>query len=141
MKVNTYLNSTRYLRSRIFDRRPYVTLGCKRGGANKPRTKLKVDDEEEEVPIKRRSEQMATCENWQLFVHDGRHNHAIGVYNHSHAQATKLTEEQLTQIEQFRKSHVPPRNILQFFREKNVDCAVSAQKIYNFVAKIKKNMM
>ncbi|KAI5671914.1 hypothetical protein M9H77_12278 [Catharanthus roseus] len=81
------------------------------------------------------------CENWQLFVHDGRHNHAISVYSHGHAQAAKLTEEQLIQIEQFRKSHVPPRNILRFFREQNVSCAVSSQKIYNVVAKIKKNRM
>ncbi|KAI5668117.1 hypothetical protein M9H77_17970 [Catharanthus roseus] len=50
---------------------------------------------------------MAMCENWQLFIHDGRHNHAIGVYSHGHAQPAKLTEEQLIQIEQFRKSHVP----------------------------------
>ncbi|KAI5658153.1 hypothetical protein M9H77_26946 [Catharanthus roseus] len=82
---------------------------------------------------------MATSENWQLFVHDGRHNHKIGIYNHSYAQA--LTAEQLKQTEQFMKSHVPPRNMLQFFREQNVGCTVSAQKIYNIVAKIKKNMM
>ncbi|KAI5666703.1 hypothetical protein M9H77_16556 [Catharanthus roseus] len=72
---------------------------------------------------------MAMCENWQLFIHDGRYNHAIDVYSHGHAQAAKLTEEQLIQIEQFRKSHVPPC------------CAVSSQKIYNVVAKIKKNRM
>ncbi|KAI5654363.1 hypothetical protein M9H77_31550 [Catharanthus roseus] len=93
---------------------------------------------------------MAMCENWQLFVHDGRHNHAIGVYSHSHAQAAKLTEEQLIQIEQFRKSHVTPRNILRFFGNKmwvvlsgsnNMICMTfcSSQKIYNVVAKIKKN--
>ncbi|KAI5663108.1 hypothetical protein M9H77_22431 [Catharanthus roseus] len=63
---------------------------------------------------------MAMCKNWQ---------------------AAKLTEEQLIQIEQFRKSHVPPCNILRLFREQNVGCAVSAQKIYNIVAKIKKNRM
>ncbi|KAI5662903.1 hypothetical protein M9H77_22226 [Catharanthus roseus] len=73
---------------------------------------------------------MAMYENWQLFVHDGRHNHAIDVYSHGQAQAAKLTEEQLIQIEQFRKSH-----------EQNVGCAVSSQKIYNVVAKIKKNRM
>ncbi|KAI5663215.1 hypothetical protein M9H77_22538 [Catharanthus roseus] len=84
---------------------------------------------------------MAMCENWQLFVHDGRHNHAIGVCSHRHTQAVKLTEKQLIQIEQFRKSHVPPRNILRFFREQNVGCSVSSQKIYNIVAKIKKNRM
>ncbi|KAI5672004.1 hypothetical protein M9H77_12368 [Catharanthus roseus] len=54
MKVNTYLIVTRYLSSRTSNRRPCVTLGCKRGGANKPRTKPKVDDEEEEVLKKRR---------------------------------------------------------------------------------------
>ncbi|KAI5682696.1 hypothetical protein M9H77_03924 [Catharanthus roseus] len=50
----------------------------------------------------------------------------------------RLTEEQLQQTEQFRKSHVLPRNILRFFQEQDVGCAVSAQKIYNVVAKIKK---
>ncbi|KAI5683088.1 hypothetical protein M9H77_04316 [Catharanthus roseus] len=73
-------------------------------------------------PLKLKGEQMAMCENWQVFVHDGRHNHAIRVYTHDHTQAAKLTEEQLIQIEQFKKSHVPP-------------------KIYNVVAKIKKNRM
>ncbi|KAI5669476.1 hypothetical protein M9H77_19329 [Catharanthus roseus] len=106
IKVNTYLIVTRYLRSRTSDRRPYVTLGCERGGANKLKKKPIVDDEEEEV------------------------------------QAAKLTEEQLIQIEQFRKSHVLPRNILRFFREQNVASTLMlAQKIYNVVAKIKKNRM
>ncbi|KAI5650853.1 hypothetical protein M9H77_36858 [Catharanthus roseus] len=44
---------------------------------------------------------------------------------YGHAQAARLTEEQLQQTEQFRKSHVPPHNI----------------KIYNVVAKIKRNRM
>ncbi|KAI5680414.1 hypothetical protein M9H77_01641 [Catharanthus roseus] len=48
---NTYLIVTRYLRSRISDRRPYVTLACEHGGAKKSRTKVKVDDKEK-VPIK-----------------------------------------------------------------------------------------
>ncbi|KAI5682914.1 hypothetical protein M9H77_04142 [Catharanthus roseus] len=117
---------------------------------------MRLDDEEEEVPIKRRGpyrtkkcscpfklkgEQITTCENWQLFIHDGRHNHAIGVYNHSHAQATKPTEEQLIQTKQFRKGYVRPHNILRFFRKQYVGCAMSAQKIYNVLAKIKKNRM
>ncbi|KAI5663736.1 hypothetical protein M9H77_23059 [Catharanthus roseus] len=84
---------------------------------------------------------MAMSKNWQVFVHDGRHNHAIDVYIHCHTQAAKLMEGQLIQIEQFRNSHVLPRNILRFFWEQNVGCAVSAQKIYNVVAKIKKNRM
>ncbi|KAI5678503.1 hypothetical protein M9H77_09453 [Catharanthus roseus] len=50
-------------------------------------------------------------------------------------------EEQLIQTEQFRKSHVLPRNILQIFREQHVGCAVSTKKIYNVVAKMKKNRM
>ncbi|KAI5649752.1 hypothetical protein M9H77_35757 [Catharanthus roseus] len=60
---------------------------------------------------------MAISENWQLFVHDRRHNHKIAIYNHSHAQVARVTDEQLKQTEQFMKSHVPPRNILRFFRE------------------------
>ncbi|KAI5649388.1 hypothetical protein M9H77_35393 [Catharanthus roseus] len=63
---------------------------------------------------------MATSENWQLFVRNGRHNHKITIYSHGHAQSARLTEEeQLQQTEQFRKSHVPPRNILRFFREQD----------------------
>ncbi|KAI5657303.1 hypothetical protein M9H77_26096 [Catharanthus roseus] len=90
MKVNTYLIVTRYLKLRTSDRRPYVTLACERRGANKSRTKSRVDDKEEEDPIKRqgpygtkkcgspfklKGEQMATSKKCQLFVHDGRHNH------------------------------------------------------------------
>ncbi|KAI5668655.1 hypothetical protein M9H77_18508 [Catharanthus roseus] len=74
---------------------------------------------------------MATSENWQLFVHNGRYNHKITVYSHGHAQSARLIEEQLQQTKQFRKSHVSPRNILRFFREQD--------KIYNVVAKIKRN--
>ncbi|KAI5683259.1 hypothetical protein M9H77_04487 [Catharanthus roseus] len=84
---------------------------------------------------------MATIESWQFFVHNVRHNHKVAVYNHGDAQAARLTEEQLHQIEQFRKNHVPPRNILRFLWEQDVGCAISAQKIYNVVAKIKKNRM
>ncbi|KAI5648305.1 hypothetical protein M9H77_34310 [Catharanthus roseus] len=72
---------------------------------------------------------MATSENWQLFVHNWRHNYKITIYNHGHAQAARLIKEQLQQTEQFKKSHVPP----QFYD------ICSAQKIYNVVAKIKKN--
>ncbi|KAI5678058.1 hypothetical protein M9H77_09008 [Catharanthus roseus] len=121
MNAKTYLIITQYQRSRIADRRAYVTLACERG----------VDNKEEEVPRKRRGpyetkkygcpfklkrEQMATNESWQLFVYNGRHNHKVAVYNHGHAQAARFTEKQLHQTEQFRKSYVPPRNILRFFR-------------------------
>ncbi|KAI5668658.1 hypothetical protein M9H77_18511 [Catharanthus roseus] len=57
-------------------------------------------------PFKLKGEQMATRENWQLFIHNGRHNNKIAVYSHGHAQAARLTEEQLQQTEQFRKSHI-----------------------------------
>ncbi|KAI5681139.1 hypothetical protein M9H77_02366 [Catharanthus roseus] len=67
---------------------------------------------------------MAMCENLQVFVREGRYNPAIGEYIHGHTQAAKLTGEQLIQIEQFGKSHVPPRNILRFFWEQNVGYAV-----------------
>ncbi|KAI5655104.1 hypothetical protein M9H77_32291 [Catharanthus roseus] len=82
MKANIYLIINRYQRSRIADRRPYVTLACEGGGAVKKTPKPVVDDEEQEVPIKRRGpygtkkcgclfklkgEQMATSDNWKLF--------------------------------------------------------------------------
>ncbi|KAI5650466.1 hypothetical protein M9H77_36471 [Catharanthus roseus] len=50
------------------------------------------------------------------------------VDNQGHAQAARLTKEQLQQIKQFRK-------------KRDVGCAVNAQKIYTVVAKIKKNRM
>ncbi|KAI5654035.1 hypothetical protein M9H77_31222 [Catharanthus roseus] len=101
-------------RSRTADHRSYVTLACKHGGAIKKYTKPIVDDEEEEIPIKRRGpygtkkcgcpfklkgEQMAISKNWQLFVHNGRHNHKRAIYHHGHAQAARLTKEQLQQTE------------------------------------------
>ncbi|KAI5678635.1 hypothetical protein M9H77_09585 [Catharanthus roseus] len=155
INAKTYLIITRYQRARILDRRLYVTLACEHGGSVKKYKKPIVDDEEEEIPKKRRGpyetkkcgcpfklkgEQMATIENCQLFVHNGGHNHKIAVYSHGHAQSARLTEEQLQQTEQFRKSHVLPCNILRFFREQD-GCAVSSQKIYNVVAKIKRNRM
>ncbi|KAI5664572.1 hypothetical protein M9H77_23895 [Catharanthus roseus] len=155
MNAKTYLTITRYQRAKPFDRRPYVTLAYEHGGSVKKYKKIIVNDEEEEIPKKKRGlyrtkkcgcpfklkgEQMATSENWQLFVHNGRHNHKIVVDNHGHAQSARLTEEQLQQTEQFRKSHIPPHNILQFFRNKTLVVQLSnSQKIYNVVAKIKRN--
>ncbi|KAI5672552.1 hypothetical protein M9H77_12916 [Catharanthus roseus] len=52
MKANTYLIINRYLKSS--DRRPYVSLACERGDALRKNTKRRVEDEEEEVPIKNR---------------------------------------------------------------------------------------
>ncbi|KAI5681395.1 hypothetical protein M9H77_02622 [Catharanthus roseus] len=140
-KSECILGVTRYLASRTFDLGPYVTLTCKRGDIKKIKAKSRVDDEEEEVPIKRRGPYRTKNYKWQLFVHDGRHNHAIGVYHHVHAQAARLMEEQLKQTEQFGKSHIPPCNMLQFFREQNLNCAVSAQTIYNVLAKMEKKRM
>ncbi|KAI5675248.1 hypothetical protein M9H77_06198 [Catharanthus roseus] len=77
---------------------------------------------------------MAMCENWQVFIHDKRHNHAIGVYTQGHAQVAKLTEEQLIQTEQFRKSHVPPRS-------NNMICMIFCNAQKNVVAKINKHRM
>ncbi|KAI5666575.1 hypothetical protein M9H77_16428 [Catharanthus roseus] len=130
MKANTYLIINQYLRSRTSDCRPYVTLACERGGAVKKNTTPIVDDEEEEVPIKKwgpygtrkcgcpfklKGDQMATSEKWQLFVHDGRHNHKIVVYNHGHAQAARLTEEQLKQTEYGKITLNTLFNILDMF--------------------------
>ncbi|KAI5678492.1 hypothetical protein M9H77_09442 [Catharanthus roseus] len=58
---------------------------------------------------------MATNESWQLFVHNERHNHKVAIYNHGHAQATRLTEEQLHQIEHFRKSLFLFRSQLEIY--------------------------
>ncbi|KAI5675286.1 hypothetical protein M9H77_06236 [Catharanthus roseus] len=54
MNAKTYLIITRYQRSRTANRRPYVTLACERGGSVKKYKKAIVDDEEEEIPKKRR---------------------------------------------------------------------------------------
>ncbi|KAI5652796.1 hypothetical protein M9H77_29983 [Catharanthus roseus] len=114
MKAKTYLIINRYQRSRAADCRPYVILAYERGGAVKKKTKPIVDDEGKEILIKRRGpygtkncgcpfklngEKMATSENRQLFIHNGRHNHKLAVYNHGHVQAARLTEEQLQQTE------------------------------------------
>ncbi|KAI5674170.1 hypothetical protein M9H77_14534 [Catharanthus roseus] len=61
VNAKTYLIITWYQRAKTFDRRPYVTLPCERGGSLK-------------------GKQMATSENWQLFVQNRRHNHKLAVY-------------------------------------------------------------
>ncbi|KAI5666396.1 hypothetical protein M9H77_16249 [Catharanthus roseus] len=81
MKDKTYLIINRYQRSRAADHRTYGTLACKCGGAVKKYAKPILDNEEEEIPIKRRGpyetlkcgcpfklkrEQMTTSENWQF---------------------------------------------------------------------------
>ncbi|KAI5659592.1 hypothetical protein M9H77_28385 [Catharanthus roseus] len=113
MNAKTYIIITRYQRARTLDCRPNVTLACERGGSVKKYKKPIVDNEEEEIPKKKRrrpygkkkcscpfklkGEQMTTSENWQLFVHNGRHNHKIAVYGDGHVQSARLTEEQLQQ--------------------------------------------
>ncbi|KAI5657364.1 hypothetical protein M9H77_26157 [Catharanthus roseus] len=92
-----------------------------------------------ECPFKLKGEQMATNKSWQLFIHNGRQ---VAVYNHGHAQAARLMEEQLHQTEQFRKSHVLPRNIYDFSENKTLAAQLgNAHKIYNVVAKSKRNRM
>ncbi|KAI5682019.1 hypothetical protein M9H77_03247 [Catharanthus roseus] len=110
MNAKTYLIITRYQRSE------QLTVNCSVKKYKKPI----VDDEEEEIPKKRwgpygtkkygcrfklKGEQMTTSESWQLFVHNGRHNHKVVVYNHE------------------------------------IYDVYSAKKIYNVVAKIKRNRM
>ncbi|KAI5649465.1 hypothetical protein M9H77_35470 [Catharanthus roseus] len=126
MKANIYLIINRYQRSRTADCQPYITLACDRGGAVKKTPKPVVDDEKEKVLIKRRNS-YETKKCGCSFKLKGEQM-ATSVYNHGHAQAARITEEQLKQTEQFKK-------------KQNVGCAVSAQKTYNVIAKIKKNRM
>ncbi|KAI5648352.1 hypothetical protein M9H77_34357 [Catharanthus roseus] len=72
---------------------------------------------------------MATSENWQLFVHNRRHNHKIVVYHHDHAQAARLAEEQLQQTEQFRKSYIKKNRMQGRNTVEEVLC-LSAQRGY-----------
>ncbi|KAI5656405.1 hypothetical protein M9H77_25198 [Catharanthus roseus] len=131
MKANRYLIINRYMKLRTSDRRTYVTLACERGGALRKYTKPRVDDEEEEVPIKKwgsygtkkcgcpfklKGEQIATSENWQLFVHDGRHNNKMAVYNHGHTQAARLQRSmhrKYTVIAKIKKNRMKGRNKME----------------------------
>ncbi|KAI5682472.1 hypothetical protein M9H77_03700 [Catharanthus roseus] len=80
---------------------------------------------------------MATSESWELFVHNGRHNHKLAVYNHG-AVATDSSS-----------GRVMCCLAIYYDFSKNKTLAVqleiydvcSAQKIYNVVAKIKRNRM
>ncbi|KAI5656298.1 hypothetical protein M9H77_25091 [Catharanthus roseus] len=51
--------------------------------------------------------------------------------------SARLTEEQLQQTEQFRKSHVPPCNVLRFFRKQDVGCAVSSIKFIMLLPRLR----
>ncbi|KAI5663233.1 hypothetical protein M9H77_22556 [Catharanthus roseus] len=71
---------------------------------------------------------MSTSESWQLFVHNGRHNHKVVVYNHAHTQIARLTEEQLHQIEQFRR--VMCRLAIYYDFSENKTLAVQSERGY-----------
>ncbi|KAI5668875.1 hypothetical protein M9H77_18728 [Catharanthus roseus] len=78
MKANTYLIINQYLRSRTYDRRPYITLACKHGAAvKKTRSQLLTMKKKKfpskgrvltrtkkcGCPFKLKGEHMATSEN------------------------------------------------------------------------------
>ncbi|KAI5683255.1 hypothetical protein M9H77_04483 [Catharanthus roseus] len=73
---------------------------------------------------------MATSENWQLFVHNGRHNHKIAVYSNGHAQSSS--------------GRVMFYRAIYYDFSENKTLVVqscNSQKIYNVVAKIKRDRM
>ncbi|KAI5661875.1 hypothetical protein M9H77_21198 [Catharanthus roseus] len=140
MNAKTYLIITRYQRARTFDHRSYVILACERGGSVKKYRKPIVDDEEEEIPKKRRGSYEAKKCGCPFKLKGEKMARKLAIVC-TQWESARLTEEQLQRTEQFGKSHIPLRNILQFFREQDVGCVVSSQKIYNVVAKIKRNRM
>ncbi|KAI5658839.1 hypothetical protein M9H77_27632 [Catharanthus roseus] len=74
---------------------------------------------------------MATSENWQLFVHNGRHNHKIAVYSHGHAQPSSSGRVMFHHAIYY-----------DFFDNKMLVMQLgNSQKIYNVVAKIKRDRM
>ncbi|KAI5681833.1 hypothetical protein M9H77_03061 [Catharanthus roseus] len=99
------------------------------------------EDEEEEVPVKYRGEKSTIEDNWKLYV-DERHNYKIDVYSQVHAQAARLTDDQLKLTEEFSRCQAAPQNFMASLLEKNPDCAVDIkQTIYNAPVKMKKKRM
>ncbi|KAI5681641.1 hypothetical protein M9H77_02869 [Catharanthus roseus] len=83
---------------------------------------------------------MATSENWQLFIHNGRHNHKIAIYSQGHAQSARLTKEQLQQTEQSGRVMFHLAIYYDFSENKTLVVQLgNSQKIYNVVAKIKRD--
>ncbi|KAI5682917.1 hypothetical protein M9H77_04145 [Catharanthus roseus] len=88
-----------------------------------------------------KGEKLAIEDNWKLYAKDGRHNHKISAYPYAHAQATRLTDDQLKLTEEFIRCQIAPQNIMASLLEKNPDCAISKQTIYNARARMKKKRM
>ncbi|KAI5673757.1 hypothetical protein M9H77_14121 [Catharanthus roseus] len=55
--------------------------------------------------------------------------------------AARLTDDHLKITEEFSRCQVAPQNIMASLLEKNPDCAVSKQTIYNVRVKMKKKRM
>ncbi|KAI5658105.1 hypothetical protein M9H77_26898 [Catharanthus roseus] len=136
-----YLIITQYILKIRFDHRLYVTIDCERGKGRKNKVSLDDDDEDEkkQVLVKRRDpyrtkkcnspfqlkeDKLVIEDNWKLYVKDGRHNHKIGVYPHAHAQAARLTDDQLKLTKEFSRCQVAPRDIMVSLLERNPDCVV-----------------
>ncbi|KAI5683397.1 hypothetical protein M9H77_04625 [Catharanthus roseus] len=64
-----------------------------------------------EKEVKRKQGWM-TMTNTMKKKYHGRHSHKIGVYPHAHAQAARLTNDQLKLTEEFSRCQVAPRNIM-----------------------------
>ncbi|KAI5655244.1 hypothetical protein M9H77_32431 [Catharanthus roseus] len=76
---------------------------------------------------------MATSENWQLFVHNGRHNHKIASSCNRPSSSRRVMFHLTIYYDFFENKSLVVQ--LEIFD------VCSAQKIYHVVAKIKRNRM
>ena len=120
-----------------------VWLICERGGKYR-RSRNKIDVESSQFTGTKKclcSFQLKGIEKtggcWILEVKNGFHNHILGVYRHGYAQAAKLSKDEIKIAEKLSKSQVMPKQIHNFFRDKNPTSVSSLKNIYNIRYKFK----
>jgi hypothetical protein len=107
-------------------RRPYVVMGCQRGGThkayvNKKReatTTLKCN-----CPFKVRSYCLSSGD-WSVSVIDEKHNHVMENRLEGHKYAERLMPKEAVLVCEMSKNNAPPRNILSTIRNKNSTSAM-----------------
>ncbi|KAH7844004.1 hypothetical protein Vadar_023309 [Vaccinium darrowii] len=122
----------------------YLTIGCDRGGCYQNKWK---------VPTKHRQRKTATrlincpfeirCKRqedgfWLVEEKNNSHNHEPSSDMSGHPSCRRLSQEEITTIEEMTRSGIPPRQILSSLRQSNPKLQAISRTIYNTKVKLRK---
>ncbi|KAG5565701.1 hypothetical protein RHGRI_001574 [Rhododendron griersonianum] len=122
----------------------YLTIGCDRGGCYRNKWKVPIEHRQRktatrlincpfEIRCKRREDGF-----WEVEEKNSSHNHEPSSDMSGHPSCRRLSQEEITTIEDLTKSGVPPRQILSSLRQRNPKLQAISRTIYNTKVKLRK---